>query len=91
MLMSTGALSELQTEIMREIIIPEIEKEVPERKDEVLREWSDSTGTYKVKAYFKSFANGLVKLRRDDDGRLVDVPLDRLSDNDKAWIQSRRN
>ena len=70
---------------------PESEKVIPEKKDEVLREWSDSTGTYKVEAYFISFANGLVKLRRGDDGRLVDVPLDRLSDTDKAWVQSRSN
>ena len=68
---------------------PESEKVVPEKKVEVLREWSDSTGSYKVKAYFKSFTNGIVKLRRADDGRLVDVPLDRLSDIDKKWLQSR--
>ena len=65
----------------------ESEKVVPEKKDEVLREWSDSTGSYKVKAYFKSFTNGLVKLKRADDGRLVDVPLGRLSDIDKEWLR----
>ncbi len=68
---------------------PESEKVAPEKKDEVLREWSDSTGSYKVKAYFISFTNGLVKLRRADDGRFVDVPLERLSDIDKKWLQSR--
>lgn len=70
---------------------PESEKAVSEKKDEVLRVWSDSSGTFKVQAYFKSFANGLVKLRRADDGRLVDVPLDKLSDTDKKWVRSRSN
>jgi nitrite reductase/ring-hydroxylating ferredoxin subunit len=70
---------------------PESERVVPEKKDEVSREWSDATGTYKVEAYFISLANGLVKLKRADDGRLVDVPLDKLSDTDKEWVRSRRN
>jgi nitrite reductase/ring-hydroxylating ferredoxin subunit len=66
-------------------------KVVPQNNEEVLREWSDSTGSYKVKAYFRGFSNGIVKLRRADNGRFIDVPLNRLSDTDKKWLQSRRN
>ncbi|MCA9147356.1 MAG: Rieske 2Fe-2S domain-containing protein [Planctomycetaceae bacterium] len=67
------------------------EKAVPKKSEEALREWSDSTGTYKVKAYFISSTNGRVKLKRADNGKFVDVPIEKLSEVDKKWLQTRIN
>ncbi len=54
-----------------------------------LRTWTDSTGKFTVQAEFVKYANGNVQLRAAD-GRLLNLPLERLSKDDIAYIRSYR-
>lgn len=55
------------------------------------RVWTDNTGQFKVTAEFAGQERGNVKLRRDD-GQVIEIPLDRLSDADRRWvIRNRRS
>ena len=46
------------------------------------RTWTDSTGTYQVRARFVKIADGVVQFARED-GRSASVPLERLSEADQ--------
>ncbi len=46
------------------------------------RTWSDSTGAFTVEAEFLGLEDGTVRLKRDD-GKVLEVPLDRLSEADQ--------
>jgi SLA1 Homology Domain 1 (SHD1) protein len=52
------------------------------------REWTDSTGKYKVKAELVDFDDATVVMRRVPDGELLAVPLDRLSKADQDYLES---
>lgn len=52
----------------------------------IAREWTDKSGGFKVEAEFVSFADGKVKLTKDD-GKTVEVPMARLSAADQKWIR----
>lgn len=52
-----------------------------------IRLWSDSTGSFKVNASFMSLGNGLVKLKKED-GKIIDVPVEKLSPVDQAFVNS---
>jgi hypothetical protein len=52
---------------------------------ESMRTWSDATGAFSVTAAFAGVENGKVKLKKAD-GQIVAVPLDRLSDADRAFV-----
>jgi hypothetical protein len=54
-------------------------------EEEVFREFSDATGKFRVSAVFLGLVNGKVKLKKTD-GTVIEVPLDKLSDGDVAWI-----
>lgn len=82
-------ISLLKTESGSSPASPGHEKENGERVHGELREWSDSTGDYRVKAHFVSLGNGKVTLKRVDNGELIEVPLSRLSETDQQWIRSR--
>lgn len=62
--------------------LPEVEP-TPE-----LREFSDATGKFRVMAQFVSMNNGKVKLKKAD-GTEVEVPLEKLSNDDQLWIKNR--
>lgn len=51
------------------------------------RIWTDSTGKFKVEARFDSLAGDKVKLAKRD-GKTVELPLDKLSDKDKKFIDN---
>ena len=51
-----------------------------------LHTWSDASGRFNVQAEFVGFSDGKVTLRRED-GRTVDVPLNKLSPTDQARVQ----
>jgi hypothetical protein len=51
----------------------------------VLRTWTDSTGTHKIKAKYRGMEDGKVKLEKSD-GSTVLVPPDSLSDTDRRFI-----
>ena len=46
------------------------------------RTWTDSTGKYKIDGEFVRLADGQVDIRRAD-GKLVRIPVDKLSDEDR--------
>ena len=53
-----------------------------------IRTWSDSSGKFSVEAEFVSYTAGKVKIRRKD-GTVVELKLDRLSEEDQEWIKNR--
>ncbi len=52
------------------------------------RTWTDPSTGRTVRAEFLSYAFGKVKLRKED-GSVITVPMERLSDEDQKWIQDR--
>ncbi len=52
------------------------------------RTWVDSTGTFKVDAYFVSRIDGIVKLKRVDSGNIIEVPFSSFSSADQQWLAS---
>jgi len=54
-----------------------------------VRTWSDSTGQFTIQAKLIGAANGEVRLKRPD-GTAISVPLERLSDADKEFVETQR-
>ena len=54
------------------------------------REWTDSTGKYKVEAEFIDHKDGKVRLK-NSDGKIVTVAVDKLSKEDQAFVRSQAN
>lgn len=55
-----------------------------------VRTWTDSSGTYTVEAEFVEESGGSVHLRKSD-GRVISLPLERLSTVDQAYVQEQRD
>jgi hypothetical protein len=53
------------------------------------RTWRDSTGKFEIKATLVKQEAGAIQLKRDD-GRLITVPIDRLSKEDREHLESLR-
>lgn len=53
-----------------------------------LRSWSDNTGKHRIEAEFVSVADGRIKLRKPT-GEIISLPLERLSEQDRAWVQKQ--
>lgn len=49
------------------------------------RTWTDSSGEYKVRASLVEVVDGKVRLRKLD-GKIVVVPLEKLSETDQQWL-----
>jgi len=52
------------------------------------RTWTDRGGR-KVEADLVAVVNGKVRIKRASDGKNFDVPIDRLSDADQAFVESQ--
>ena len=52
------------------------------------REWSDSTGVFKLEAELVGVTGDTVRLKKID-GAVVEIPLDRLSAADRRFLQSQ--
>jgi outer membrane protein assembly factor BamB len=52
----------------------------------IYRMWTDSTGKYRVRAALVDVEDGKVRLKKID-GSLSTVPLDRLSEADREWLE----
>ena len=52
------------------------------------RTWTDATGQFSVQAVFVSYANGQVTIKRDDNGKVITIPLDSLSESSKQYVRS---
>lgn len=59
----------------------------PERET---RLWTDSTGKFKIEAKYDSLNDGVVHLIKPD-GTLTKIPLDKLSDDDRALAERLAN
>jgi hypothetical protein len=59
------------------------------RKAALTREWKDTTGRFSITAEFGGVLGGQVKLLKPDGDSIL-VPIDRLSEPDKAWLRNRR-
>lgn len=53
----------------------------------VAREWSDSTGAFKVQAELVAFRNGKVFLEKTD-GTVISLPVEKLSAADQAFLKT---
>jgi hypothetical protein len=54
-----------------------------------VRTWTSGDGKFRTEAEFKSMGGGSVKLRKPD-GSEINVPLEKLSDEDRRWIDDYR-
>jgi hypothetical protein len=52
------------------------------------RTWSDRSGKFRIKAKLRSVAGGKVSLERHD-GKIIEVPLDKLSEADRQFIEGQ--
>lgn len=52
-----------------------------------MRTWSDATGRFKIEAEFISLEDGKVRLRRADGKLLSPLPLEKLSEADRAFVE----
>ncbi len=50
------------------------------------RKWNDNTGTFSVEAEYVKVEDGKVHLKRADNGAVVKVPIDRLSQLDRDHV-----
>lgn len=66
-----------------EIVPPAITRWSPDS-----RTWTDASGQFKIKADFVSYAAGQVKLKKAD-GSVIEIPMERLSEEDQKWIRKR--
>ena len=53
------------------------------------RTWTDATGKFQVTAKFRGMANGVVRLELED-GRIITLALEKLSDDDQECIRQRK-
>ena len=53
------------------------------------RSWSDASGQFHVTAAFRGVVNKVVKLELED-GRVISVPLEKLSDDDQECIRQQK-
>jgi hypothetical protein len=60
--------------------------QAPDAQPVELRTWKSATGEFTTEAAFVSRTADQVKLRRAD-GNEINVPLDRLSDEDRQWLR----
>jgi hypothetical protein len=59
--------------------------EAPPANSPVTRTWTDASGSYRIVAQFIALTDGKVTLRKQS-GDLIEVPLDRLSEADQAYV-----
>ena len=57
--------------------------------DEQVRVWKDNTGSFEIKATLLKAEGDSVQLKRERDGRVLKLPLVRLSAEDQKYVQSR--
>lgn len=63
-------------------------KALATRQHDPMRVWTDRTGRFRISAKLLSAEAGRVTLQRDDGGSIT-IPLDQLSQRDRAFVLSR--
>lgn len=63
----------------------------PESKpeDKGFRQWQDASGKFSVSARFVSLRDNVVSLRRQDNDKVITIPVEKLCDADKQWLRER--
>jgi len=56
--------------------------------DVFAREWSDASGKFRTEAEFVAARNGKVILEKQD-GSIITIPLEKLSEKDQAYVRSQ--
>lgn len=56
-------------------------------RDEKPRTWTDKTGKFKIKAKFVSLIGGTVRLKRSDNGEMIELKLAELSKADQRYVE----
>ncbi len=67
---------------------PVEKKPKPDEKSTSLREWIDNTGEFKVQAELLAIEDDIARLRKANDGKVVNLPLSRLSAADQAFAKA---
>jgi thiol-disulfide isomerase/thioredoxin len=70
---------------------PAVAKNKPEPAAKAVqaRTWTDASGKFQVTAKFRGMSNKIVKLELED-GRVISLPLQKLSDDDQECIRERK-
>ncbi len=55
-----------------------------------LRQWTDATGKHSIQAEFVELKDGKVRLRKED-GKEVTIPLEKLSEADRKFVEQQSN
>ncbi|MCR4414067.1 MAG: PQQ-binding-like beta-propeller repeat protein [Thermoguttaceae bacterium] len=55
-------------------------------KPPTVRNWTDASGQHKTRAALEAVENGTVRLRKEN-GTLVELPIEKLSEADQRWIE----
>ena len=53
------------------------------------RTWTDATGNFTIEAEFAGLDDGVVRLKKND-GTIVEVPVGKLSGDDRLWVARNR-
>ncbi len=53
---------------------------------EEFRTWTDATGKFRTKAVFVELNGAQLKLKKED-GRVIEIPLEKLSESDQAYVR----
>lgn len=71
-------------------VAKEKKEAVPKAVAAAPRVWTDATGEFKVTAKFRGITFKTVKLECED-GRVISIPLEKLSNDDQAYIKKRKS
>lgn len=66
---------------------PEVPESAPPPKSEEPRLWTSRDGRFKVEAVLVSASEDSIQLKRTDNGKTVSVPIEKISDEDQAYVQ----
>lgn len=64
-------------------------KKLMGKQENPYRAWSDKTGQFQIQAQLVKSTNGVIHLKRIEDGQEISVPLEGLSQADKDFVQAR--
>ena len=54
-----------------------------------LRTWTSADGRFHVEAELVKMVAGVVHLKRKDNGQVIQVPVDKLSEEDQKFLRKR--
>ncbi|MBN1588015.1 MAG: hypothetical protein JW888_00705 [Pirellulales bacterium] len=75
---------------VKAIPTPKVVVREPAPKVPTVRTWTDATGRYKTEGTFAGVESGKVKLIKAD-GTSINLPLEKLSQEDRQWIKNQGN